>query len=164
MVGAVVQYCDVFDTGLWGGDPTSGGPVGIDVYYSSYVLVQYNDSHDNHDHVGGDGDGFAFDEHTTDSIMQYNFSHDNDGVGYLLGSSVADGVNAHNVLRYNVSENDCRYWNYGAILLEKSLITDIDIYNNTVYVSPNAGHNDNVLSAIEIPTAGQSCTYATTCF
>jgi hypothetical protein len=156
MDGAVVQRCEVYDTGLWGGDPNSGGPVGIDVYYSSHVLVQYNDSHDNHDHVGGDGDGFAFDEHTTYSMMQFNFSHDNDGVGYLLGTSVADGLNAHNVLRYNVSENDCRYWSYGAILLEKPLITDIDIYNNTVYVGPNAGHNDNILSAIEIPTAGQT--------
>ena len=156
MDGAVIQRCEVFHTGLWGGDPSAGGPVGIDVYYSSHVLVQYNDSHDNHDYFGGDGDGFAFDEHTTYSILQYNFSHDNDGVGYLLGSSVADGLNAHNILRYNVSENDCRYWNYGAILLEKPLITDIDIYNNTVYVSPNAGHNDNILSAIEIPTAGQA--------
>jgi hypothetical protein len=153
---AVIQRCEVFDTGLWGGDPSSGGPVGIDVYYSSHVLVQYNDSHDNHDHVGGDGDGFALGEGTTYSILQYNFSHDNDGVGYLVASSALDGANAHNMVRYNVSENDCRYWNYGAIFLEDPATTDIDIYNNTVYVSPNAGHNDNILSAIEIPTAAQS--------
>jgi hypothetical protein len=153
---AVIQRCEVFHTGLWGGDPAMGGPVGIDVYYSSHVLVQYNDSHSNQDHAGGDGDGFQFGEHTTDSIMQYNYSHDNDGVGYLLGTSSSDGLNERNVLRYNVSENDCRYWNYGAILLEKPLIRDIDIYNNTVYLSPNTGHNDNILSAIEIPAAGQT--------
>jgi hypothetical protein len=161
--GAVIQRCEVFNTGLWGGDPNSGGPdggggpVGIDVSNSSYVLIQYNDSHDNHDHAGLDGDGFDLDEHTTDSIMQYNYSHDNDGVGYMLGTWLPNGYNTNNIVRYNVSENDCRYWNFGAILVETPLVTNADIYNNTVYLSPNVGHNAyNTLSAIEIPVSGQS--------
>src|SRR5205823_3624535 len=110
----------------------------------------------NRDSAGGDGDGFDFDEHTTDSIMQYNYSHDNDGVGFMLGTWQSDGFNTRNVLRYNVSENDCRRWNYGAILVETPLVSDCDIYNNTVYVSPNIGRNDNILSALEIPMAGQA--------
>jgi hypothetical protein len=164
--GAVIQHCEVFNTGLWGGDlygtgpDGSGGPVGIDVSNSSNVLVQYNDSHNNQGKFGGDGDGFDFDEHTTNSIMQYNYSHDNDGCGYLLGSWLSDGgLNAHNILRYNVSENDCRYSDYGAIHIEKSVITDIDIYNNTIYLTPNVGgagwHGNDGFSAIRIPTTSQ---------
>ena len=158
--GAVVQRCEVFNTGLWGGDPNTGGPVGIDVYYSTHVLVQYNDSHDNQDHGGGgDGDGFQLGEHATYCIMQYNYSHDNYAVGYLFGSSASDGLNAHNVLRYNVSENDCRVSDDGAIFIEKPLITDIDIYNNTIFLSPNIGgggwHGNDGFSAIRIPTTGQ---------
>jgi hypothetical protein len=157
---AVVQRCEVYNTGLWGGDPIDGGPVGIDVYYSSYVLVQFNDSHDNQDHGGGgDGDGFQLGEHDSYCIMQYNYSHDNYAVGYLFGSSARDGLNAHNVLRYNVSENDCRYSDNGAILLEKPYITDIDIYNNTIYLSPNMGgagwHGDDGFSALRIPSTAQ---------
>jgi hypothetical protein len=158
--GAVVQRCEVFNTGIWGGDPVNGGPVGIDVYFSSHVLVQYNDSHNNLGKVGGDGDGFAFDEGATYCIMQYNYSHDNDGVGYLVGSSVDNGLNAHNVLRYNISENDCRYSDDGAILIEKPWITDIDIYNNTIYLSPNIGgegwHGNDGFSALRIPTTAQA--------
>jgi hypothetical protein len=161
--GAVIQRCEVFNTGIWGGDPNSGGPdgsggpVGIDVSNSSNVLIQYNDSHNNRDHAGFDGDGFDLDEHTTNSIMQYNFSHDNDGTGYMLGTWLPNGYNTHNIVRYNVSENDCRYWNYGAILVETPLVTDADIYNNTVFVSPNVGHNSyQTLSAIEIPVSGQT--------
>jgi hypothetical protein len=135
--------------------------VGVDVYYSSRVLVQYNDSHDNQDHGGGgDGDGFQLGEHDTYCIMQYNFSHDNYAVGYLFGSSVSDGLNAHNVLRYNVSENDCRYSDDGAIFVEKPYITDIDIYNNTIYLSPNGGgggwHDNDGFAAIRIPRTGQA--------
>jgi hypothetical protein len=166
--GAVIQKCEVFNTGLWGGDATGmggngpGGPVGIDVAYSSHALVQYNDSHNNQDHGGGgDGDGFEFGEHTTNSIMQYNYSHDNYAVGYLLGSWLSEGgSNAHNVLRYNVSENDCRLSDNGAILIEKPYITDIDIYNNTIYLSPNISgggwHGNDGFSAIRILRTGQA--------
>jgi hypothetical protein len=160
--GAVVERCEVFNTGLWGGDPNaggpdgSGGPVAVDVSHSSHVLFQYNDAHNNHDHAGRDGDGFDFDEQTVDSIMQYNYSHDNDGVGYMLGTWSMNGYNSRNVLRYNVSENDCRYWNYGAILVETQLVTDCEIYNNTVYLSANDGHNSSTLAAIEVPLSGQT--------
>jgi hypothetical protein len=160
--GAVIQRCEVFNNGIRGGDgnPQSvapGGPVGIDVSNSSHVLIQYNDAHHNYDHAGGDGDGFDLDEHTTDSILQYNYSHDNDGVGYMLGTWLPNGYNTHNIIRYNISENDCRYWNYGAILLETPLVSDADIYNNTIFLSPNVGHNPyQTLSAIEIPVSGQT--------
>jgi hypothetical protein len=164
--GAVVQHCEVFNTGIWGGDTNSagpdggGGPVGIDVSNSSYVLFQYNDSHDNHDRVSGDGLGFDFDEHTTNSIMQYNYSHDNDGAGYMLGTWLSSGaMNAHNILRYNLSENDCRRWDEGSILLENPAVTDADIYNNTIYLSPNINgggwHGNDGFSAIRIPITGQ---------
>ena len=56
--------------------------MGIWTYNSNDVLIQYNESYDNKaGHI--DGDGFDLDGGTTNSILQYNYSHDNDGAGIL---------------------------------------------------------------------------------
>ena len=48
--------------------------------------------------------------------MQYNYSHDNDGPGYLLLHSSAGARRAgNNIVRYNISQNDARKNDYGAI-------------------------------------------------
>jgi hypothetical protein len=64
--------------------------------------------------------------------MQYNYSHGNDGPGFLLypGSHAGSG----NVIRYNVSENDGRKNGKGGIQIGGN-VTYTDIYNNVVYMT-----------------------------
>ena len=51
------------------------------------------------------------------SIVQYNYSHDNDGAGYLLAQFEGGRAFYNNVIRYNVSENDGQKNSYGGIHL-----------------------------------------------
>ena len=80
-----------------------------------------------------DGQGFDSDWNSRNTLIQYNYSHDNDG-GFLLicndGSSKPP-VNAGNVgtvVRYNISQND------GARTFQISAVKDTAIYNNAIYV------------------------------
>jgi hypothetical protein len=76
--------------------------------------------------------------------MQYNYSHDNDGAGYLFCQGSWASEFRNNVCRYNISENDgiggrytggaIRFFSSGSI----SGIRDTLVYNNTVYVSSAA--------------------------
>ncbi len=68
--------------------------------------------------------------------MQYNYSHDNAGAGYLLYQFSGARPFKNNVVRYNISENDGRT-NLGGIYAGGG-VTDTEIYNNTVLVSPRA--------------------------
>ena len=84
-----------------------------------------------------DGGGFDLDGGVTNSVLQYNYSHDNDGAGYLVYSYPdAPYTCRNNTVRYNISQNDGRKHHFGAILVGGDL-RDTNIYNNTLYVSPD---------------------------
>jgi hypothetical protein len=114
------------------------GPVGIWAYDSDSVVIQHNESYRNRTGGPADGGGFDLDQNTTNSTLQYNYSHDNHGAGYLLGHAPAGGSHAGNVVRFNVSENDARRNGFGAITLF-GRVTGAEIHNNTLYVSPSSG-------------------------
>jgi hypothetical protein len=116
-----------------GADNTSStGPVGIWAYNSDRVTIQHNESYSNDRGTGGDGDGFDFDQNVSNSVMQYNYAHDNDGAGYLIYTGKANNLHDNNVVRYNVSERDGRTIGYGGVVIG-GRVTDLDIYNNTIY-------------------------------
>jgi hypothetical protein len=76
--------------------------------------------------------------------MQHNYSHDNDGAGYLLAQYRAAPPFDNNVVRYNISQNDGRRNNYGGIVVwswSSGEISNSHIYNNTVYLSPTTNGN-----------------------
>ncbi|MGZ5506633.1 MAG: right-handed parallel beta-helix repeat-containing protein [Limisphaerales bacterium] len=128
--GGLVEYCVAHDNGknnLVQGE----GPVGIWTYDAQFVTLQFNESHHNHTSGGHDGGGLDLDIDTKNSIIQYNYSHDNDGAGYLL---CCDGNNSGNVIRYNISQNDGRKNGYGGIHTYGA-ITNASIFNNTVYMA-----------------------------
>jgi hypothetical protein len=128
--GGLIEYCVTHDNGknnLVQGE----GPVGIWCYDAQYVTIQFNESHHNHTSGAHDGGGLDLDINTKNSIIQYNYSHDNDGAGYLL---CCDGNNSGNVVRYNISQNDARKNGFGAIH-SYGAINNASIYNNTVYIS-----------------------------
>ncbi len=105
------------------------------------MIIQYCESH--HNRAGGrwDGGGFDFDGGTTNSILQYNYSHDNDGAGYMIYSyKNSPHTDKNSIVRYNISVNDGQKNNYRGIILgtgspKEDPIHNTQIYGNTIYSS-----------------------------
>jgi hypothetical protein len=126
---AVVQNSIAYNNGKSG-----RAPVGIWAAGSNRVVFQYNESYNNRTNTISDGGGFDFDWDVHNSVMQYNYSHGNDGPGFLIyaGSHHSSG----NVIRYNVSEHDGRKNGKGGIQLGGN-VTSSDVHNNVVYIKPS---------------------------
>jgi hypothetical protein len=139
--GVVIERSEAYENGAR--NTHVGGPVGIWVWDVNNALIQNNESHHNRTGSTADGGGFDFDGGVTDSVLQYNYSHDNAGAGY--GVYQFKGARPLNNLtvRYNLSVNDARKSGYGAIDFWNGNggngIRDVDVYNNTVYVTPAPG-------------------------
>jgi hypothetical protein len=133
---ALVEYCEAYNCGTIG-----DGGAGIWCYDSNKVTFQYNESHHNHTAFGHDGDGFDLDRNTTNSVMQYNYSHDNDGGGFMLCNKDNNTLHSGNVVRYNISQNDGRKNSYGGIQIWGKVI-NAEVYNNVVYMNqaPSGTH------------------------
>jgi hypothetical protein len=131
----IIERCEAFENGK-NNDNTKGGPAGIWAWDSKHVIIQYCYSHHNRTQTN-DGDGFDLDGGVQNSIMQYNYSHDNDGPGFLI-AQFAGARNMKNLtVRYNISERDGR--GLGALIWSgdpagKITAERIDFYNNTIFV------------------------------
>ncbi len=143
--GGTIERCIAYENG----EEFSGG-AGIWAWDSNDILFQFNESYANRT-IGVDGDGFDFDGGVTNSVMQYNYSHDNDAAGFLLAQyQYAPQAMDNIVVRFNISENDCRKKPYGAIHVWNGdtgdRIRNVHIYQNTVYLSPAASSKGNLLT------------------
>ena len=144
--GAVVQYNVVHHGG--GNATTCGGPTGILGYQSSHVTIQYNEVYA----MGPAGtlpagacgwSGHGLVAGVTDSLVQYNYAHDNRGPGFYGHVS---GTWSTNVYRHNISQND----ESGLLISGDSSVADLTIHNNTLFSSGAA------LPMQFIPAAGVS--------
>lgn len=138
--GGLIDHCAAWHNGAANGS-TEGGPVGIWTDESNKVTIQFSESYENRTGGAADGGGFDLDGGVTNSIVQYNYSHGNDGAGYLVWSyGGAVHPLAHNVIRFNISENDGRKHRYGGIHIGTSggVVDDIEAYNNTVFMTAGA--------------------------
>jgi hypothetical protein len=75
-------------------------------------------------------------------VMQYNYSHDNDGAGFLIYGTAGSDASTGHVIRYNVSQNDGRNSSSGAasgINLSNN-VSDLAVYGNTVLLSAPSGN------------------------
>jgi hypothetical protein len=144
-----IEHCLIKNNGA-SGDSSGGawgGSVGIMFWECTRVTVQYNE-------VCGqtnaptsndvDADGFNLGGGCQHCVLQYNYSHNNEGAGYLLdGYTLPTRPNVGAVIRYNVSENDARgtatpagiYLFNNAVGVAAQL-RDFWVYNNTVYMTP----------------------------
>ncbi|CAN5824465.1 hypothetical protein BH18ACI5_BH18ACI5_06550 [soil metagenome] len=142
---AMVERNVVFENGRYTAWTSStGGPVGIWTTSSRDVTIQLNESYRNRS-ATGDGGGFDLDGAVRDSVMQYNYSHENDCAGYLFCQYDGAGSSFNVTVRYNVSANDARKGFMGAIEVANWSFLDggfdgVTIHNNTVYLAyaPNA--------------------------
>ena len=80
-----------------------------------------------------DGQGFDADYRCRRTLIQYNYSHDNEG-GFMLVCAPGSSWNEGTVIRYNISQNDgvnsARLFHFGGAA--KGTL----VYNNTIYVGP----------------------------
>ncbi len=110
---------------------------GIWVWSCDNSLIQYNES----SFVLGqmDAQGFDADYNTQNTIIQYNYSHDNGG-GFVMmcapgGAKPPDVIgNDNTIVRYNISQND----GFRTFTLSGAT-RNSQIYNNTIYI----GKDDN---------------------
>ncbi len=142
--GAIIEHCRAYENGSLN-DYEGGGPVGIWAWDANRVVIQFNESHHNRTGSSKDGAGFDLDGGVTNSVVQYNHSHDNDGAGYLLAQFEGAPPFYGNVLRYNLSVNDGRRNRYGGIHLwstgANGGITDTTFYANSIYTAQSAHGN-----------------------
>lgn len=118
---------------------------GIWVINCENNLIQYNEVGYMDRKLGQiDGQAFDIDIGNKNTVLQYNYTHDNVG-GFLLICSSAplentEASNAHTsdvIVRYNVSVRD-RFFEgqqNQPIISLGDRVTDIEIYNNTFYMS-----------------------------
>lgn len=152
--GGTIEYCDVYDNGSLN-DCDIGGPIGIWAWDSNRILIQMNESHHNRTRSSKDGGGFDLDGGVRNSIVQYNYSHDNDGAGYLLAQFEGAKAFHNNVIRYNLSENDGQKNTYGGVHLwstgSNGGIRSATIYQNTIISSKSIAGNP---AAVDCMTDG----------
>jgi len=138
--GANVEYSEAYNNGSNNRGP-GGGPVGMWVYDTRNVIIQRCESHHNKAGLLKDGGGFDIDGGSQNCIVQYCYSHDNEGPGLLMveyGSSIPFN---NNTIRYNISQNDGRKNSSGALgfyaVDATHEVTNSKVYNNTIYLDAN---------------------------
>lgn len=102
----------------------TGYNVAIWPFQASGTVIQYNEAYNTHSIT--DGQGLDCDHASSYSLMQYNYSHNNEG-GFMLimGGYPHTAV----TVRYNISQNDYDK----AFEFAQGIPRGVMIYNNTIY-------------------------------
>ena len=131
----IISWSTAYGNG--GNEGSHQGPDGIWAYDSTHIAIEHDLAYQNHTNDATDGDGFGLDQNTSDSVMQYNLSYRNDGAGYLLYTSLNNGAQTHNVVRFNISSADVHDQNgyYGGISV-LGFVKNSAVYQNTVIMAP----------------------------
>lgn len=118
--------------------------VGCWTWDSENTTIQFNESHHNMtpltDGKARDGAGFDLDLGTENGLLQYNWSHDNEGEGFLfvswpVGYGYSRGESHNLQMRYNLSERDGKKLAGGITVFGG--VAPLVIYNNTIYYEPD---------------------------
>jgi hypothetical protein len=129
--GALVEYNIVANAN----QRSEGYNAGIWPWSADNTVVEFNEVYGTRGQR--DGEGFDSDWNSRNTIVQYNYSHENDG-GFLLicndGSQnpAESAGNTGTVVRYNISQND----HHRGINISGPVMNTL-IYNNTIYVGKN---------------------------
>ena len=113
------------------------------------ALIRFNEGRHTKYNVG-DNDAGALDSdfRTKNTIIEYNYVHDND-FGTLItgGKGTGTGFNDNTNFRYNILENDgiLEEPNYGAWAFKISgNATNTHVYNNVIYTGPSKSYTEIV--------------------
>ncbi|MFI7067321.1 right-handed parallel beta-helix repeat-containing protein [Kribbella sp. NPDC050124] len=144
--GAVIQHNVVRDIGA---NVTScGGTSGIMTYTSSNVTIRFNEVYRVQPSpgytAGCDWDGIDLDGGTTNSVVEYNYTHGNAGSGLLAyTSTVGSRIWGPNTFRYNISENDDWAKAQGGLMdvVPNAPKNALSIYGNTFVTTKDQSTN-----------------------
>lgn len=131
---ATVQNNVAHDFGVNSG--TCGGPVGIWTYDSDSITIQFNEAYNGETNSGAggcDGGGFDIDGGVTNSVLQFNYAHNN-ASNCILFTSYNDGqvtTWANNTARYNICQNNLSE-EISLAALTGSTMTNPMVYNNSL--------------------------------
>jgi hypothetical protein len=129
VVGALVEHSRANECGQ-NNAGRDGGPMGIWCYDAKKVVIQFCESDHNYRSKAADGGGFDIDGGSQDCVIQYCYSHDNQGEGYGMFEFGSPTKYTGNILRFNISANDgegIAYWARDGFKLYDSYA-----YNNTI--------------------------------
>ena len=135
--GGIEQYNVAYDDGA--NATNCGGPGGIWTYASNNILIQFNEVYRMQPlpafKSGCDWAAFDIDANVTNSVVQYNYSHDNAGPGLLAYTAGSTKNWYNNVFRFNISQNDNTLILDGGGSIALSPGSNLYVYNNTIYRS-----------------------------
>lgn len=131
--GALVEHNLVKDSRY----QNTGYNVAIWPFQAANTVIQYNEVSDTHGTE--DGQGLDCDYASSNTLMQYNYSHNNEG-GFMLIMGIYPHIGA--TVRYNVSQND----RDKAFEFARGVPKGTMIYNNTLYSQDKVGRGILYLS------------------
>ncbi len=141
--GCVIERCTIRHCGQAANSKGSQGGIGGLVFLEcDRCVAQFNECHHMVTTIGYDGCAFDIDGGCTNCVLQYNYSHDNEGSGFQSGPFAGCSPLGDNTIRYNISENDAKKNtdNTGGIMTWGSQPRG-QIYNNTVFASRGVKSN-----------------------
>lgn len=161
---ALIERNTVYSCGGSGFDTIIGsGPSGIEAAASRRITYQYNEVYDIKASTGSDGHGMHFGDGVQYSIMQYNYSHDNDGPGFSFHcyGNAYPLPNSNNTLRFNISTRNGRNSVYNACEILVSSFNpkttdNISVYNNTIH---SVRQNSIEMSVIEVERSATNISF-----
>jgi hypothetical protein len=137
----LIDRCSATNNG-WDMPRIGNGPVGIWCYEADSVVIQHCLAYRNKTSPGAaDGGGFDLDGGVTNSVIQYCVSYGNQGSGYCIFQYWGASPWYHNIVRYNISENDgtvsdsqagLYIWNSSD---DANQFYDCRVYGNIIYNS-----------------------------
>ena len=135
--GGLIEHNVVEGAGIYSEPGEFNGTAAIWPTRGKNNVVQFNEAFNTYK-PEGDGQGFNLDIDTTDSIVQYNYSHDNQG-GFILfvdatNTPGTEKGSTNNIVRYNISQNDAKH----TFTFAGGVSAGTQIYNNTVYIGTNS--------------------------
>lgn len=144
VTGGLVDHCVTYANGA----SSTAGPVGCWLYDSNNTIIQYSESYGNLSANSTDGGGFDIDGGCANCVMQFNYSHDNVGAGFLV-YAYSGSTNAGSIVCFNISSNDGSNSGYGALVagsVDANTTTGMQIYNNT-FICNKASRASVVITA-----------------
>ena len=117
------------------GGKTGGGPAAIWAYGRN-ITIQHNEVFHQRTSPQCPWDGIALNGNGSNVLIQYNYTHDNDGLSILQDNRPGQ---SNNTVRYNISENDCQASNNQGMIMVTGDGENFHIYNNTIVTSRKSG-------------------------
>jgi hypothetical protein len=149
----LIDRCSATNNG-WDMPRIGNGPVGIWCYEADSVTIQHCLAYRNKTSPGAaDGGGFDLDGGVTNSVIQYCQSYENQGAGYCIFQYWGASPWHHNIIRWNISEDDglvsdgrggIYVWNSSG---DSAQFYDCLVYKNTVYNTREAALSYSTTSA-----------------